>query len=110
MIITTTDNIADRKIRKYLGIVSGTDIYLVGGAFGGGLANQEELYSTALKKAMDKMEKKARSLGADAIIGVSANFTSPGGLNSMILVITGTAVLTGGAAEDEFSDDGIPAL
>jgi uncharacterized protein YbjQ (UPF0145 family) len=56
------------------------------------------------------MEKKARSLGADAIIGVSTNFTSPGGLNSMILVITGTAVLTGGVAEDEFSDDGIPAL
>ena len=110
MIITTTDNIADRKIRKYFGIVSGTDIYLVGGVLGGGLANQEELYSSAFRKAMDKMTQKAKSFGADAIVGVSTSFTSPGGLNSMILVVTGTAVLTGGAAEDEFSDDEIPTL
>lgn len=110
MIITTTDNIADRKIRKYFGVVSGTDIYLVGGAFGGGLANQEELYSSALRKAMDKMEQKAKKLGADAVIGVSTNFTSPGGLNSMILVVTGTAVLTGGAAKDEISNEEIPDL
>lgn len=110
MIITTTDNIADRKIRKYLGIVSGTAIYQVGGLIGGGLANQEDLYSAAQRKAMEKMEQKAAKLGADAIIGVSTNFTSPGGLNSMILVITGTAVITGGAAKDEISNNDIPDL
>lgn len=94
MIITTTNNIEGLNIRKYLGIVSGTEIYLVGGMIGGGLVNQEGLYTNALKRAMDRMEEKARNLGADAIVGVSSNFTSPGGLNSMIVAVTGTAVMT----------------
>ena len=94
MIITTTNNIEGLNIRKYLGVVSGTEIYLVGGSIGGGLVNQEGLYTNALKRAMDRMEEKARNLGADAIVGVSTNFTSPGGLNSMIVAVTGTAVMT----------------
>ncbi len=109
MIITTTDSIADRKIKKYLGIVSGTDIYLVVGMLGGA-ANQETLYSVALKEAIDKMVKKADKLGADAIIGVTVNYTSPGGLNSMILAVTGTAVLTDEAVEYDLSNAEIPAL
>lgn len=94
MIITTTNNIEGLNIRKYLGIVSGTEIYLVGGFIGGGLVNQEGLYTNALRLAIGRMEEKARELGADAIVGVSTNFTSPGGLNSMIVAVTGTAVLT----------------
>ena len=94
MIITTTDNIENTKIEEYLGIVSGTDIYLVGGLLGGGLANQEKLYSQALHNAMGKMKEKAENLGADAIIGVSTSIVSPGNLNNIIVIATGTAILT----------------
>lgn len=110
IIITTAGNVADRKIRKYLGIVSGTDIYLVGGLVGGGLATQESLYERALKNAISTMSKRAESLGADAVIGVSVSFTSPGGLNYMILALTGTAVLTDGESECEISNEDIPTL
>ena len=94
MIVTTTPNIEGKKIDKYLGIVTGTEIYLVGGLIGGGLANQERLYTFAVNNAMERMKEKAKALGADAIVGVSTNFTSPGNLNNMIVVVTGTAVLT----------------
>ena len=93
MLITTTANIEGKSIHSYLGIVSGTDIYLVGGVFGGGLANQENLYSAALSNAITKMKQKAANMGANAIVGISTNFTSPGGLNNMIVVVTGTAVI-----------------
>lgn len=94
MIITTTDNIENTKIEQYLGIVSGTDIYLVGGLFGGGLVNQEKLYSAALHNAINAMKAKAEHMGADAIIGVSTSIVSPGNLNDIIVIATGTAILT----------------
>ena len=93
MIITTTNSIENSKITKYLGVVSGTDIYLVGGLFGGGLANQEHLYTPALNNAIEKMRQKAAALGANAIVGVSTNIASPGDLNNIIVVATGTAVV-----------------
>ena len=43
MLKTTTENIEGKKIENYLGVVSGTDIYLAGGVLGGGMANQEKL-------------------------------------------------------------------
>lgn len=92
MIITTTHSIDDCKIDAYMGIVTGTDIYLVGGVLGGGLMNQENLYSTAFENAKRKMEQKAAALGADAIIGVSTNVTSTGGTNNIIVIVSGTAV------------------
>ena len=92
MVLTTTDSIPDRKIKNILGMVTGTDIYLVGGVFGGGLVDQETLFSDAFTTASVRMQVKAHSLGADAVIGIKSNFTSPGNVNYMILVLTGTAV------------------
>lgn len=94
MLITTTANIENQKIDSYLGVVSGTDIYLVGGLIGGGLANQEKLYTQALENAIAKMTQKAAMLGADAIVGVSTNIVSPGNLNNIIVIVSGTAVST----------------
>ena len=93
MITTTTSSIEGYRIENYLGIVSGTDIYLVGGVFGGGFANQENLYSHALNAAMEHMLAKAKHMGANAIVGIKADITSPGGANNMIVVVTGTAVI-----------------
>ena len=92
MILTTTNNIKGYNITDYIGIVAGTDIYLVGGVFGGGITNQENLYTEALSKATIHLKQNAEVMGANAIIGISVNVTSPGGANHMIVVVTGTAV------------------
>ena len=92
MIISTTNSLENAKITNYLGIVSGTDIYLVGGLLGGGLANQELLYTRALNNAINNMTAKAVAKRADAIVGFSTNIVSPGNLNNIIVIATGTAV------------------
>ena len=103
MIVTTTPTIEGKRIKEYLEVVFGTDIYLVGGLLGGGLVNQETLFGGALKSATEKMIIKAA--GADAIIGVHTEVLSPGGINSIIVVVTGTAVKLVDAEEsDELPD------
>lgn len=102
MILTTTDCVEGRKIKEYRGIVSGTDIYLVGGLMGGGLANQENLFGWAFKTACEKMESKA--YGADAIVGIHTEVLSPGNLNNIIVVVTGTAVTLGDADDDDLPE------
>lgn len=92
MYITTTNTIEGFEIEKYLGIVYGTEIYLVGGLMGGGLSNQELLFGSNLENATERMIAKAKHLHADAIIGVQTSFTSPGNVNYMIIALTGTAV------------------
>lgn len=92
MLLTTTETIEGYVVDKYLGLVSGTDIYLVGGLIGGGMANQEGLFGGALSKATQHLISNANLLGADAVIGIQQSFTAPGGVNTMILVLTGTAV------------------
>ncbi len=103
MILTTTEKVDGYIVEDYLGLVSGTDIYLVGGLIGGGLANQEKLFDTALSNARSHLISKASALGADAIIGIQQSFTSPGGVNNMILALTGTAVKLS-KAEDTYED------
>ena len=97
MLKTTTENIEGKKIENYLGVVSGTDIYLAGG----GMANQEKLYGKAVNTAMLHLESKAIQLGADAIVGISVNLVSPGNANNIIVVVTGTAVKVGGESQKE---------
>lgn len=92
IIVTTTAYVEGKKIKEYIDVVSGTDIYLVGGVFGGGLVNQENLYGSALTKAKSKMKSKALALGADAIVGVQVAVVSPGELNDIIVIVNGTAV------------------
>ena len=100
MLKTTTENIEGKKIENYLGVVSGTDIYLAGGVLGGGMANQEKLYGKAVNTAMLHLESKAIQLGADAIVGISVNLVSPGNANNIIVVVTGT-VKVGGESQKE---------
>lgn len=90
--ITTTDHFDNAEITEYLGVVTGTDIYLVGGLIGGGLANQEKLFGNAFNAAKAKMLQKARERGGNAVVGISVNVSSPGNLNNIIVIVTGTAV------------------
>lgn len=92
MIITTTPTVEGMHIKEYLGIVSGTHIYTVGGWLGGGLGSQEKLLPNAFETAKIWMEQRASELGADAVVGLQTNILSPGNLNFIIVAITGTAV------------------
>ena len=65
---------------------------VVGGVIGGGLANQENLFGGAFASAKAKMLQKAKERGGNAVVGMSVNVTSPGNLNNIIVIVTGTAV------------------
>lgn len=90
--ITTTQTFANGVIEEHLGVVSGTDVYIIGGLLGGGLVSQEGLFDRALKKAKKHMMGKALMLGANAIVGMNFSITSSGNTNYIILAATGTAV------------------
>ena len=92
MIITTTSQIEGYRITDYLTTVTGTDIYVVGGLFGGGMANQEKLFGTAYKNALSKMEAKVNEVNADAIVGLSVSFTGAANSGSVSVALVGTAV------------------
>ena len=104
MILTTTPSVEGKTIKKYLGVITGTDIYLVGGLIGGGLANQENLFGTAYRNACEKM--KAKNPKADAIVNIQVQVASPGNLNNIIVIVTGTAV----QLEDAPNNDELPDI
>lgn len=104
MIMTTTNNLDKREVKKYLGIVTGEAILganifrdffagirdIVGGRSG---AYEKELQS-ARKIAFEELEMKANSVGANAIIGIDLDYETIGANGSMLMVtVSGTAVL-----------------
>lgn len=92
MLIVTTNSIEGRKIEKYFGVVNGTDVYLATGSFGGGLMNQEKRFNEAFSLATEHITKRAKALGADAIIGLQTTAFPAGTDGYVVLVISGTAV------------------
>ncbi|MFD2533111.1 heavy metal-binding domain-containing protein [Gracilimonas halophila] len=104
MIMTTTNNLDKREVKKYLGIVTGEAILganifrdffagirdIVGGRSG---AYEKELQS-ARKIAFEELEMKANSVGANAVIGIDLDYETIGANGSMLMVtVSGTAVL-----------------
>ena len=104
MILTTTPTVEGKAVKEYLGVVTGTDIYLVGGLLGGGLANQEKLFGAAYKNACEKMKEKMPK--ADAIVNIQVQMASPGNLNNIIVIVTGTAV----KLESVYKNNELPEL
>ena len=103
MIITTTHSIEGRKIKSYLGLVSGEAIMganifkdLFAGIrdiVGGRSAAYEKELVRAKDLAVAEMEQKAAALGADAVVGVDLDYEVLGQGNSMLMVsASGTAV------------------
>lgn len=103
MLLTTTNTVEGKKIVKYHGLVSGEAILganifkdlfagirdIVGGRSG---AYEEELRK-AKDIAVDEMQVQARSLGANAVIGVDLDYETVGMNGSMLMVsASGTAV------------------
>ncbi|WP_333585921.1 heavy metal-binding domain-containing protein [Phenylobacterium sp.] len=103
MITSTTPTVAEREIARTLGVVTGEAIIgahifrdffagitnIIGGRAGG--------YEKALREARDialrEMTEEARSLGADAVVGVDLDYETLGVENGMLMVsASGTAV------------------
>lgn len=105
MIVTTTPTVEGRRIREYLGVVTGEAILganifkdffagirdIVGGRSG---AYEEELRK-ARRLAFDEAEQAARELGANALVGVDLDYEVIGRQSSSMLMVSvsGTAVI-----------------
>jgi len=104
MIVTTTPTIEGRRIREYLGVVTGEAILganffrdffanirdIVGGRSG---AYEKEL-ARARQIAFQELEEDAREVGANAIVGIDLDYEVLGDKGSMLMVcVSGTAVL-----------------
>ena len=103
MIMTTTPSIEGKRIREYLGVVTGEAIlgaHLLKDIFagirdivGGRSAAYEEELGRAREVAFEEVEAEARGLGADAVVGIDLDYEVVGKTGSMLMVsISGTAV------------------
>lgn len=103
MIMTTTNQLEGKKVEQYMGIVVGEavmganlfkDIFasirdIVGGRSG---AYEDEL-TKARKIGFQELQDEARSIGANAVIGIDIDYEVVGKGGSMLMVsISGTAV------------------
>lgn len=106
MIITTTNEIQDKKVVEYKGIVfgeviSGINMFKDMGAslrniFGGRSKGYEDELLAARENALEEMKTRASNLGANAIIGVKMDYEVLGADNGMLMVTcSGTAVVVG---------------
>jgi uncharacterized protein YbjQ (UPF0145 family) len=104
MLITTTPNIEGKRIKEYLGIVTGEavvganlfrDLFaglrdIVGGRAG---AYEKELRK-ARNLAFEEITEAAQELGANAIVSVDIDYEVLGEKNGMLMVsVSGTAVI-----------------
>lgn len=101
MIITTTNNLDGKVVKTYFGIVSGETIIganvfkdffaSITDIVGGRSASYEKVLKKAKDTAIEEMKDKAKSLGANAVIGVDLDYETIG--NGMLMVVaSGTAV------------------
>jgi uncharacterized protein YbjQ (UPF0145 family) len=85
MIVTTGNEVGDRSIAKYLGVVRGIVVRsptisqgILGGLkqiVGGNIEAYAEVCEAARREAYERMVAHAAELGADAILGMSYDAT-----------------------------------
>jgi len=104
MLISTTSTLQGHDIAEYRGIIFGEvvigahifrDIMAsLRDVFGGRSGSYEGSIQTARQGALEELITKAQQLDANAIVGVSFDYSSIGAQNSMFMVTaTGTAVV-----------------
>ena len=104
MLVTTTSSLQDKRIIRYLGIVSGETIIganvfrdffagirdIVGGRSG----SYDEVLRQAKDTALKEMQQQAMAMGGNAVIGVDLDYETVGSNGSMLMVTaSGTAVV-----------------
>ncbi len=104
MIVTTTLSIEGRDISSYLGLVTGEAIMGVNvfkdimagirNIVGGRSKAYEKELENAREIALSEIKERAKTLGADAIVGVDLDYETIGsdGNNMLMVSISGTAV------------------
>jgi uncharacterized protein YbjQ (UPF0145 family) len=104
MLVTTTSHLEGKKIAEYKGVVFGEVIVGVNfvkdfaagltNFFGGRSSSYEGELIEARQEAIKEMEQRAKSLGANGVIGVDVDYEVLGTNNNMLMVIaSGTAVV-----------------
>ena len=104
MVVTTTNTIQNKRIKSYLGIVTGEAI-LGANIFkdffsgirdivGGRSASYEKELRQAKDIALQEMQEKAAAMGGNAVLGVDLDYETLGQGGSMLMVsASGTAVI-----------------
>jgi uncharacterized protein YbjQ (UPF0145 family) len=102
MLITTTNTVEGKKIQKYHGLVSGEAIlganifkdFFAGirDIVGGRSAAYEKELRKAKDIAVEEMQQQARSMGANAVIGVDLDYETVGNGSMLMVSASGTAV------------------
>jgi uncharacterized protein YbjQ (UPF0145 family) len=103
MITTTTHTIEGRKIREYIGLVTGEAImganmfrdFMAGitDLIGGRSGTYESKLADARETALQEMQDLAQQQGANAVVGIDIDYEVLGANNGMLMVTaTGTAV------------------
>ena len=104
MILSTTPAIEGHAIREYKGVVFGEVITGVNflkdfaasvrNFFGGRSGSYENELVQARQNAMEEMAQHARSMGANAVVGIDIDYEVLGADNGMLMVTaSGTAVI-----------------
>lgn len=104
MILSTTFTLDGHPVKNYLGVVSAETIIganafrdlaaSVRDFFGGRSNSYEEVFVRAKETALAELSQRAATMGANAVIGISINYTTVGVSGSMLMVTcTGTAVV-----------------
>lgn len=106
MLVSTTPNIEGQKIVKYIGLVSGQAIlganifkdFFAGirDIVGGRSAAYENELRKAKDIAIEEMKEQARTLGANAVVGVDLDYETIGigsGGNMLMVSASGTAIV-----------------
>jgi len=104
MILTTSNDVAGRTVKQYLGIVRGVVVRspnlaqgMLGGLkqiVGGNIESYAKMCDQARQHAFDRMLEHANQLGADAVIAVRYDATDIG-QNITEVLAYGTAVKLG---------------
>jgi uncharacterized protein YbjQ (UPF0145 family) len=106
MILTTTNTIEGRPVKEYKALVTGETIiganifkdFLAGirDIVGGRSSSYEMVLREAKETAIREMVERARTFGADAVIGIDLDYETVGQRGSMLMVsASGTAVTLG---------------
>ena len=104
MILSTTPTIEGHAIKEYKGVVTGETIVganvfkdlfaSIRDIVGGRAGSYEKVLRDAKDMALLEMEKNARVMGANAVVGIDIDYETIGHRGSMLMVTaSGTAVV-----------------
>lgn len=102
MQFSTTPTLEGNTITDYCGVVSsevilGVNIFRdifagIRDIVGGRVGSYEKELVKGRKLAFDDLEKQAKALGADAVVGVHISYESVGKEKMLMVLVSGTAV------------------